>query len=62
MPVPKSRTSKMRKHKRRTHYKAKMPSWILCPNCKNSVLAHNVCRTCGYYKTEKIIEVKDNNK
>lgn len=33
MAVPKRRTSKTRKNKRRTHFKISVPGMTECPNC-----------------------------
>ncbi|MCD4651642.1 MAG: 50S ribosomal protein L32 [Candidatus Cloacimonetes bacterium] len=58
MAVPKRKTSKARRDKRRTHYKAVMPVWRLCPNCGETMQPHNVCEKCGFYKGSQIIEPK----
>jgi len=53
--VPKRRTSKTRKRKRRTHYKLEVPGMTLCPNCGEMKLSHNVCKVCGYYGGKQVI-------
>jgi len=58
MAVPKKRTSKQRKRKRRTHYKAQAVSVHACPNCGDPKLPHRVCPTCGYYRGEAVLEVE----
>ncbi|MCK8823956.1 50S ribosomal protein L32 [Fuchsiella alkaliacetigena] len=50
MAVPKRRTSKSRKRKRRTHWKLNAPNLIECPQCTELKLSHHVCKECGYYK------------
>ncbi|RKZ31941.1 50S ribosomal protein L32 [bacterium] len=50
MALPKHRTSKTRKAKRRTHYKAKTPNIVECPQCKAPMVSHRVCPNCGFYK------------
>ncbi len=30
----------------------------VCSNCNNPVLPHRVCSVCGYYKGQKVLEVK----
>ncbi|MFW6238123.1 MAG: 50S ribosomal protein L32 [Halanaerobiales bacterium] len=55
MAVPKKRTSKTRKRKRRTHWKLNSPNLIECPNCSELILPHRVCPDCGHYKGEKVI-------
>ena len=50
MAVPKRKTSKARKRKRRTHWKISAPNLIECPQCHELRLSHRVCPSCGYYK------------
>lgn len=57
MAVPKRRTSKTRKNKRRTHFKLSVPGTVRCPQCGELKLSHRVCKSCGTYKGEEIIEV-----
>jgi len=49
MPNPKRRWSKSRRDKRRTHYKATLPSLSACSNCGEMKLTHRACPSCGYY-------------
>lgn len=56
MAHPKSRISKQRKHKRRTHYKAVAPQLSTCSNCGASVMYHRVCPECGYYRGKLAVE------
>ncbi|MGB9774197.1 MAG: 50S ribosomal protein L32 [Bacteroidota bacterium] len=58
MPNPKRRHSKSRRDKRRTHYKATVPSIGLCPNCHEPKLQHRACPNCGYYNGLSIIVPK----
>ncbi|HBA55993.1 50S ribosomal protein L32 [Syntrophorhabdus aromaticivorans] len=57
MAVPKRKTSKSARDKRRTHYKATAPSIVLCPNCKEPKLPHIVCSKCGFYRGRQYLEV-----
>jgi large subunit ribosomal protein L32 len=59
MAVPKKRTSKARRDKRRTHKKLSAPTYVLCPQCNEPKLPHHVCPHCGTYKGEELIEVKE---
>jgi len=59
MAVPKGKTSKARRDKRRTHYKAVMPAVATCSNCGEPVKPHNVCAKCGHYNGKKVLEIKD---
>ncbi len=59
MPVPKKRTSKSRRNKRRAHHHLIPPSLIPCPNCAEKILPHRVCLYCGYYKGRPVKEVEE---
>ncbi len=56
MAHPKSKISKTRRDKRRTHYKAKEPAIGTCSNCGAGKLMHRVCPECGYYRGKIAIE------
>lgn len=58
MAVPKRKTSKSRRDKRRTHYKAKMPTISTCSHCQEIVRPHHICPKCGHYKGKEILEIK----
>jgi len=55
MAVPKRRTSKSRKRKRRTHWKLNTPNLAECPQCHELILPHRVCPDCGHYKGEEVV-------
>ena len=59
MAVPKRKTSKSRRDKRRTHYKATAPTTTVCSNCGELCRPHNICAKCGHYDGKKILEVKE---
>lgn len=56
MGVPKKRTSKMRRDKRRAgNNKLKSPLQLnACVNCGAATQPHRVCPACGFYKGKKI--------
>ena len=56
MAVPKRRTSKERKNKRRTHFKLRVPGMVECPECGEMKLSHRVCKECGTYKGRDVVE------
>ncbi|MGC3996211.1 MAG: 50S ribosomal protein L32 [Anaeromyxobacter sp.] len=57
MGVPKKRTSSMRRDRRRAaNFKLKPVNVIKCPKCKEPVLPHRACPSCGSYKGETVIE------
>ncbi len=59
MAVPKRRTSKTRKRKRRTHYKAPAVAIQAGPRCGDPRRPHRVCPSCGYYGEERRVEVEE---
>jgi len=59
MAVPKRKTSKSKRDKRRTHQKTEAPSVSTCPQCGEATLSHHACPSCGSYKGRKIVVTKD---
>ncbi len=59
MAVPKRRTSKQRKRKRRTHYKAQNVEHQACPRCGDPRRPHRVCPTCGFYDGKEVVETEE---
>ena len=59
MAHPKSRISKQRKRKRRTHYKIEAPNVISCGNCGAPKLRHHICGDCGTYRGRTIIKQEE---
>ena len=59
MPVPKRKTSKSKRDKRRTHKKIDSPNLTQCPQCGDSRLPHHACPTCGTYKGKTVMEVEE---
>lgn len=59
MAVPKRKTSKARRDKRRSNvWKLETPGIVACPNCGATRLPHRACKVCGYYNGRKVIDVK----
>ncbi len=57
MAVPKRKVSKARRDKRRSNnWKLVFPGMTECsnPECHEYVLAHHVCKACGYYNGKKV--------
>ena len=50
MAVPKFKTSKSKKRKRRTHDGLTAPSLAPCANCGLAIPMHRICPNCGHYK------------
>ncbi len=59
MPVPKRKTSKSKRDKRRTHQKTEAPNLSICPECREERLPHHACPNCGTYKGKVVIDVDD---
>jgi len=59
MAVPKKKTSRARRDKRRTH-DALTPIQVgKCKRCGDATLPHRACPTCGYYKDTQVIAPSD---
>ena len=56
MAVPKRKTSKSKRDKRRTHKKTEAPNTATRPQCGEAVLPHHACPSCGTYKGRTVIE------
>lgn len=56
MAVPKRKTSKSRKNKRRaSSYKLPRVTTSECSQCHEPKLPHRVCPDCGHYKGKEVI-------
>ncbi len=49
MAVPKFKTSKSKKRKRRTHDHIRPPHLVSCRNCGLATPPHTICGNCGHY-------------
>lgn len=58
MAVPKRKTSKARRDKRRANWKLTVPGMVVCPSCGELKLPHRVCKACGSYKGKEVISVE----
>lgn len=58
MAVPKRKTSKQRKNKRRaSSYRLNKVTIVECPQCHAAKQPHRICRECGFYKNREVISV-----
>ncbi|SHG96008.1 large subunit ribosomal protein L32 [Anaerosphaera aminiphila DSM 21120] len=56
MAVPKRKTSKQRRNKRRaSSYRLNKVTLVECPNCHETKMPHRVCPSCGYYDGKEVI-------
>ncbi|MEP6978574.1 MAG: 50S ribosomal protein L32 [Thermoleophilia bacterium] len=54
MAVPKKKTSKSRRDKRRAQHSIEAPRVNLCPNCGAPTRPHRMCPTCKTYRGRDI--------
>lgn len=59
MAVPKRRTSRARRDKRRAHDAIGLPPQSKCPQCGEPRLPHRVCSSCGTYRGRQVMKVED---
>lgn len=57
-PLPKRKVSRSRRNKRRAHDSLSLNHLLQCQNCGAYHQAHRVCKNCGTYKGEPVIEVE----
>jgi large subunit ribosomal protein L32 len=55
MAVPKKRTSRTRRDKRRATHKISAARLNECPRCHHQRLPHRVCPNCGTYAGREVI-------
>ncbi len=59
MAVPKRKTSKARRDKRRSHEALSLPTFTACTKCNDMVRPHHVCEHCGTYNGRKVLDIKE---
>jgi large subunit ribosomal protein L32 len=59
MPVPKRRTSKARKNKRRAHHALVAVQTVACKQCGHTTLPHVMCSQCGHYRGREVMAAKE---
>jgi len=55
MAVPKRRTSKAKRDKRRSHDGLTAPTQGTCAQCGGPKVPHRVCASCGTYRGRTVI-------
>ena len=59
MAVPKRKTSKARRDSRRANnFELETPNLVESPKCHELKLPHVVCKKCGYYDGEEVINME----
>lgn len=60
MAVPKKKTSRARRNRRRSHDALKLPQLSKCARTGAPKLSHRVCEESGYYgKNKQVFEVEE---
>ena len=59
MAVPKQRTSKSKRNKRRSHDAIGVPARSTCPQCREAKAPHRVCANCGTYRGREVIRIEE---
>lgn len=57
MAVPKRKTSKQRRDKRRATHGISDVRLGKCPHCTAPIRPHNVCGICGWYRGRQVVEI-----
>lgn len=50
--------SRMRTGKRRSHHALQAPGFTVCPRCTQPTIPHRVCGNCGFYKGERVVDLR----
>ena len=59
MAVPKQRTSKAKRDKRRTHDSLGVSARSICPQCREPKAPHRLCANCGSYRGREIVKTDE---
>ena len=59
MAVPKGKTPRAKRDKRRSHDALATPARSNCPQCGAPKLPHRVCGSCGTYRNRTVIETDE---
>ena len=57
MPVPKRHGTSGKRRRRRSHESLSKLIFSKCEHCSKPKLPHTVCKNCGYYGTQEIVNV-----
>ncbi|MBU1937933.1 50S ribosomal protein L32 [bacterium] len=58
MAVPKRRTGKGRRDRRRSHHRLTAVMRMSCSHCGSTKLPHRACPNCGYYNGRFVFQPK----
>lgn len=62
MAVPKKKTTRARRNKRRAGKGLPKTTLILCAQCKKMISSHQVCPYCGMYKGRMVLDIEAKEK
>jgi large subunit ribosomal protein L32 len=54
MAVPKRKTSKARRDKRRAQHRIDAPRLSVCPHCHQPKRSHEMCPNCKHYRGREV--------
>jgi large subunit ribosomal protein L32 len=57
MGVPRAHSTRGQKGRRRSHLALNKIGLVSCPHCSKPKLPHAVCKYCGYYGKDEVINV-----
>ena len=58
MAVPKRKTSKARRDKRKANWKLTAPNLATCTKCGELTMPHHACKACGTYNKRVVLDVE----
>tara|TARA_B100000989_G_scaffold272794_1_gene230471 strand:+ start:1473 stop:1676 length:204 start_codon:yes stop_codon:yes gene_type:complete len=61
MAVPKRKTTPSKRKMRRSHDFLVGYNIIVCSNCGEPKLSHQICLSCGYYNKKEILKIDDSS-
>ena len=58
-PLPKRKVSRSRRNRRRAHDSLTLNHLVVCENCGEYHVSHQVCPHCGTYRGETVVEIEE---
>jgi large subunit ribosomal protein L32 len=59
MGLPGHRRTSSHKRRRAAHFALKKLSLAACPKCKEPMMPHRACPSCGTYAGRKVVDLRD---
>ncbi|NWJ48573.1 MAG: 50S ribosomal protein L32 [Chloroflexi bacterium] len=60
--LPKYKRSHSKQGRKRAHHHLDELQLVTCDNCGEQRLPHTVCKACGFYKGEQVIQTRQKTK